>query len=313
MPSIYNFTNITVTLGFYSMIAVSAFGILTNLLNIQVSVRKEMRKTAMGFYNIIISTINCIYLSLALINGNYLTTSQYACILIPYFLRVMYQMSSWLNVMILFDRMILITHNKRRINEVDNFEFNLRKVSLVVFGLLAMLCFINVPNLLFHLQTQTFYNSVANTTIVYLSCTSDSKIILIRDILSSVSRVFLPLIIGTIINGILISKLLRYKPTTGIVSQDRELKFARTIIILNVIYGVSNLISVVTLILINVYGYNQTLISTTSNESAIASFAYVCANIFGAFVNCDLIFFINILSNKRFREEADQLLNRNRL
>ena len=312
MPSKYNFTNLTVTLGFYSIIAVSAFGILTNLLNIQVSFRKEMRKTAMGFYNIIISTINCIYLCVVLINGNYLSTSQYACVLIPYFIRVMYQMSSWLNVMVLFDRMILISYNKRRMHEVDKVEFNLRKVSLLVLGLLAILCLINVPNLLFRLQTQTYYNSVTNTTVVYLPCTSDSIIVLIRDILSSISRVFLPLIIGTIINGVLITKLLRYTPTTDVVSQDRELKFAKTIIILNVIYGVSNLISVVTLILINVYGYNQTLISTTSNESAISSFAYVCANIFGAFINCDLIFFVNILSNKRFREEADQLLNRKR-
>jgi hypothetical protein len=47
-----------------------------------------------------------------------------------------------------------------------------------------------------------------------------------------------------------------------------------------------------------------------SDESAIASFAYVCANIFAIFINFDLIFLVNVITNKKFREEADKLLNR---
>jgi hypothetical protein len=319
MPSKYNFTNITITFGQYSMIAVSAFGLLTNILNIQVSARKEMRKTAMGFYNLIISTLNVAYLILALFQSTYLTSSQYACILIPYFTRIIYQMSSWLNVMVLFDRMILISY-KRRSNESFSPVFNVKKVSLIIVALMAIIFIVNVPNLLFHLDTQTFFNPLTNTTIVYTSCTSDLRTILLRDIIASVTRVILPLVLEVIINTILISKLLKFTDyknnanleTTSLsmMSHEREYRFAQTIIILNVIYGVSNLISVITIVLINVYGYNQTYISTMSDESAIASFAYVCANIFAIFINFDLIFLVNVITNKKFREEADKLLNR---
>ncbi len=319
MPSKYNFTNITMTFGQYSMIFVSAFGLLTNILNVQVSARKEMRKTAMGFYNLIISTLNVAYLILALFQSTYLTSSPYACILIPYFTRIIYQMSSWLNVMVLFDRMILVSY-KRRANETFSHVFNVKKVSLIILALTMVIFVVNVPNLLFRLETRTFFNPQTNTSIVYMSCTSDLNTILLRDTIASVTRVILPLILEVIINTILISKLLKFTDyknnasleTTSLsmVSHEREYRFAQTIIILNVIYGVSNLISVTTIILINVYGYNQTYISTTSDESAIASFAYVCANIFAVFINFDLIFLVNVITNKKFREEADKLLNR---
>ena len=307
MPSKYNFTDVTLTIGYYSILIVSSIGFLSNFLNILVCMRKRMRKTAMGFCNIIISTFNFAYLVLALFQNNYLTSSEYSCILLPYFTRVIYQMSSWLNVLVLLDRMILISYKNR---SDDVFNVNMEKVSLIIMALFALICIVNLPNIFFSLQTQTYFNPLTNTTVMYTMCTSDTQTILIRDILAAVSRVVLPLVLEVIINTTLILKLIKFKNLTTTISHYKEFRFAQTIIILNVFYGVSNLISVITIVFINIYGYNQTYISTTTDQSAIASFAYVCASIFGAFINCDLIFFVNMVTNKRFREEASQVLDR---
>ena len=96
MPSIYNFTNSTHTVEFYGSLGVCIFGTITNLANLQVSSRKEMRLTTMGFYNILISMFNLliIYFNLTMFfpqsigRTQVINTSTWACILIPYLFRV---------------------------------------------------------------------------------------------------------------------------------------------------------------------------------------------------------------------------------
>jgi hypothetical protein len=277
MPSNYNFTNVTITVGSYSIIVVCFVGYLTNVLNILVSMRQEMRKTAMGFYNTIISIFNIGFLVFALFQNNYLTSSVYACVLIPYFTRIIYQMSTWLNVLVLFDRMILMSKKMKSLAASED-VFKMKKVSIIISALFAIVCVINLPNLFFYLQSQTFFNPLTNSTIVYVSCTASTTMLLIRDTATIFSRVVLPLVSEVVINTILIRNLFKLNKITTTVSHNREYRFAKTIIILNVIYGFSNCILATTIIFINIYGYNQQYISTTSDESAIASLA-TCARI----------------------------------
>jgi hypothetical protein len=308
MPSNYNFTDVSLTVGYYSIVIICFVGYLTNVLNILVSMRQEMRKTAMGFYNTIISSFNIVYLVLALFQGS-LTSSVYACVLIPYFTRIIYQISTWSNVLVLFDRMILISKKMKSLKSNDDI-FNMKKVSIIILALFAIVCVINLPNLFFYLQSQTLFNPLTNSTIVYVSCTSSANMMLIRDTMTIISRVALPLVSEVVINTILIRNLFKLNKITTTVSHNREYRFAKTIIILNVIYGFSNCILATTIIFINIYGYNQTYISTTSDESAIASLAYVCANMLVIFINCDLVFFVNMMTNKKYREEASSWLNK---
>ena len=129
---------------------------------------------------------------------------------------------------------------------------------------------------------------------------------IIRDTINSVSRVILPLILQVGTNVALILKLKRVGRliTNRSVSLKRERRFAITITILNTIYAIANVISMVSTLLINLYGYNESYVSINSYESTLAGFIYVCTQMIVMFVNCDLAFIVNIMSNKTFRREA---------
>jgi hypothetical protein len=205
--------------------------------------------------------------------------------------------------------MILMSRKMKSLAASED-VFKMKKVSIIISALFAIVCVINLPNLFFYLQSKTFFNPLTNSTIVYVSCTASTTMLLIRDTASIFSRVVLPLVSEVVINTILIRNLFKLNKITTTVSHNREYRFAKTIIILNVIYGFSNCILATTIIFINIYGYNQQYISTTSDESAIASLAYVCANMLVIFINCDLVFFVNIVTNKKYREEASSWLNK---
>jgi hypothetical protein len=90
-------------------------------------------------------------------------------------------------------------------------------------------------------------------------------------------------------------------------SLKREYKYTITIIVLNIVYIFTDLMVIASLISINVYGYNQTYISRTSNESAIASFIYIFVIVFAIFIVGDLIFFVNLFTNMKFKREEKRL------
>ena len=102
---------------YYICVIVCSIGFATNTLNIVVSTRKKLLKNTMGFYNISMSIFNI----LTLVTVGYLDfftqsigqtplilRSNLNCILISYVMRVISQMSSWLNVMVTTDRMLCV-------------------------------------------------------------------------------------------------------------------------------------------------------------------------------------------------------------
>ena len=58
MQSSINLVKLTQELGYFYVLIVCSFGFLTNFMNVQVSLRKEIQKTTMGFYNICLSISN---------------------------------------------------------------------------------------------------------------------------------------------------------------------------------------------------------------------------------------------------------------
>ena len=134
---------------------------------------------------------------------------------------------------------------------------------------------------------------------------------IIRDTTTAVSRIILPLIllIGTNVALILKLKRVSQNVTNASVSLKRERRFAFTITILNVAYAVANLFSLAATILINVYGYDQSFVTTNTYESALAGFIFVCVQMFATFVNCDLAFIVNLMSHKTFRKEAGKIFS----
>ena len=83
-------TQIKIQLVFYSVIILASIGIISNLLNILVSLRKSIFKSNMGFYNIVMLTLNIStmiisyeeYLPLIIGFSSLSVISNYGCILI---------------------------------------------------------------------------------------------------------------------------------------------------------------------------------------------------------------------------------------
>ena len=311
MPSIYNFTNPTHTVEFYASLSVCIFGTLTNFANLQVSLGKGMRNTTMGFYNILISIFNLliIYFNLSLFfpqsigQTQIINRSELTCIFVPYFFRVFLEMSQWLNVMVSFDRMYLVLDSTR-----SERPLNTKRNLLIALGLFLILCGINFFGFFYHLETKTSFSPNTNENVTVILCTSIYG--LERDLIHIIARAVVPLILQTCTNIILVYRFYRIKnmvTSAFSISLKREFRFAKTIIILNGIFIISDMLALGIHLAINVYGYNQTYISTMSNQSAIASFVFVCAFQFVIFMVCDVLFIVNLLSNKKFRMEANKL------
>ena len=93
--------------GLYVYLVIGAVGILTYIFNIRVCLRKKMRNTAMGFYNFITAVFNIVFFIVTLFSSSLSNVFDWTCIIGPYAMRVISQMSSWLNVMVSFDRLFL--------------------------------------------------------------------------------------------------------------------------------------------------------------------------------------------------------------
>jgi hypothetical protein len=140
-------------------------------------------------------------------------------------------------------------------------------------------------------------------------CTAPKIIQSLRDLLAALVRIILPIIFQTLFNCILIVKLFELKENRDL-TQKKEKRLAFTIIIFNAIYILGELPLIVSSVLINIYGYNQTYISTSSNESAIASFAYVCFIAFALLTSFSLLPVVNFCTNKKYRKETKKMLGR---
>jgi hypothetical protein len=166
---------------------------------------------------------------------------------------------------------------------------------------------INSPGLFFGLQNQQSFNPVTNTTILSTVCTAPNIVGALRDLVGSLTRVAIPFVLQVVINAYLIKKLLNVKHIVQHVSLKREYRYAITIAILNAVYIIADVILLISLVFIFKYGYSQIYLPASSNASALASLGYDFATVVCVFIICDCLFFINLISNKKFRKEAKKI------
>ena len=169
-----------------------------------------------------------------------------------------------------------------------------------------IICVINSPGFFYSLQDEKKFDIATNRTITTLVCSSSPVVIILRDMIHLTFRAVIPAAVQTVANILLLRKFLKAKRliTATTISMKREKRFGFTVLILNTIFIITDVVAVSSVIFLEIYGYNQTYISTTSNESAIASLSYVCTYMFVWLIMCDMLFFINLLTNKTFRKET---------
>jgi hypothetical protein len=310
-----DFTKKIHSIEFYFCIIFCNVGIVFNLLNIFVSSRKEIQKNTMGFYNSTMSVFNIlslvfsgylVFFSQSIDKQMLILTSNQACMLILFFSKAFRFMSSWLNVMATFDRLIFVLYNYK--NRLKFFK-RTKNLTCIAVVMLLFILFLNIPNLFFHLE-QNFNNS-SNSTLTMLECTSSRHIVLLRDFVTIIMRIVLPLLLQLFMNSLLVHKLFKSKKDSNVTrSLKRENKFAFTIIVLNSLYILIELPLLGTIIVSDLFGYayHWSFISTFSNESSFMSFVYVCSIVISHFVQVSL-FFVNLITNKVFRDEVKSIFN----
>ena len=231
-----------------------------------------------------------------------ISTSIYACLAFPFFSRVFSILTSWVNVLVSYDRICAF-----KMNYTTHFLNNRKHLKIMLFVIFLLSCLLHVFNLFFYLESQTQYDSARNVTKTITVCTAPKIILSLRDVFAALARIILPIIFQTIFNGILIVKLFEFRKKRDL-TLKKEKRLAFTVIIFNIIYVLGEMPLIVCSVFINIYGYNQTYISTSSNESAIASFAYVCSLAFVIFTSYSLLPFVNYFTNKIYKKETKKML-----
>ena len=158
MSSTKNLANLTATVALYSFIFVVSVGLITNILNIRICLSKKTRNTALGFYNLIIAIFNIVFLIVTFLSASLSNVFDWTCILGPLTVRILYQMISWLNVMVSFDRLFL-SYTYQPHHNGDKHE-NRKRLSFIILGIFGVLICVNVSGVFYHLEKQQSTNQV---------------------------------------------------------------------------------------------------------------------------------------------------------
>ena len=152
---VIDLTNETHSLEFYMCTVIGSFGILSNILNLIVSSRSKIQEiTTIGFFNVSLSCINIIaltflsylyFFSQSIGKPELMSTSIYACLLVPFFGRVFAATSSWLNILISYDRICIFN-----VNYSTHFINNRKHLRIILMAMFLVACVVSVFNLLFY-------------------------------------------------------------------------------------------------------------------------------------------------------------------
>ena len=297
---------------YYGCLVLVNIGLIANLLNILISLRKNIQKITMGFYNVVMSVFNILLLIIAgylnifpqaLGRAQFISNSYYGCNILSYLLRTILQMTQWLNVLITLDRTICVTFPTRFL-----FIKNKRKLLQIVLAMFVIICILNVINVFFHIEDKSSPLLFANETFNYTVCTSNSLVNLLSATSAMITRIIVPLTLQVVMNAVLIYKLFKIKRSVNVSrSLVKEYKFAVTVVVINGTFVASEIPFLVMLTLITVYGYNQSFIMTGSPLSNQLTLAYVCSYVFSAYTSISL-FFINVFFNRYYKNEVKSIL-----
>ena len=295
---------------YYTFVVFVNMGILGNVLNIFAFLFKATKNAnmTMRFYNLLMSTCNicslvaayvCFFPGALNMPALYIKTDL-SCVFISFTIRIFFQMSSWLTVMATLDRMICISFPHK-----FAFIANKKKLAYIALAIFSIICLLNVPNLMLRLHTSL--DATTNSTIVV--CTTNLKVLAFRDMSGLVLRYVAPFLLLIIFSTILVCKLVRQRTKSISRDMSREYRFAFTVIVLNVLYFLTespNFILTMYLAMEGINPMSQTIVVTNRRE-AIVNIAYSCSLELIA-LRCTCLFFVNLVVNKVYRRELFRML-----
>ena len=247
------------------------------------------------------------------------------CKLLPFLGRGLNQAAAWIQVFITFDRYIFVAYPKR-------FQFaQTRKfiISCVLVDYLISLA-LNVPNLLFSLQTMETKSIVNNLTVIQVTnvCNGSQSLIGIRDNITSVFRLYLPCLLIMIGNHLLIRSVrmskMRFNKIKEITlsassianqvqinnsngsAEKKEQCFMNAIIAMDIVYLITLVPQFIVIVLWTIFS-NISSFPVPKLVIALNTAYYML--IFSAFASLGFPFLINLKYNRIFKSEFKQLLS----
>ena len=310
---ILNLYTLADKLVYYSTFSVATIGIASNILNIIISSRANLRKKAMGFYNIIISIFNILIIVVGSIQYfptsigavNFFLISNFWCVLMTSSSRILIHMVSWLNVMVSLDRTLCVSLSNRL-----KFIQIRKNMLMFMLAMFAVVCALNSPNFFFKLEYDVSFNYTSNKTVsINVRCAATKLITNIRDTIAQLIRTVIPIILQIILNTILIYKLIQTKKQVNISrSLQKEYKFAFTIIMLNFLFIITQAPLLIFTIYINFIAQQSNI---DSKQMAINNFASIVSTLFSTYLFFSL-FFVNLIFNKLFQREIGLMFGMNK-
>ena len=298
----------------YFVITSSSIGIPLNLLNIIVFAKLMHQKTNMGLLCTCQATVDLILLVLTLI----LTRSSPfifpvsldnlndpMCRFVKYIRRLPLHLSSWMNVIITFDRFVFILYGNGQ-----KFRFMKKKTSLaaIIVAVFFILAILDVPNLMFYLPPRSV---TANGTLgPATTCTATFLVLISSDIISIFFRTYIPLSIMLFFNILMIRKIFHDNRATFKQNSlsRKETNFTIAVMAFDVYFFTLNFPLSVFYILYDVNYYSGAF-------QANPEFGALYNVIIGIVVDSSFCvqtfsFFLNFAFNKVFRQTLIQLIGR---
>jgi hypothetical protein len=296
----------------YFVITSSAIGISLNLVNIIVFARTMHQKINMGLLCTCQATVDLVLLLITLLlarSSPFIfpqsldSVSDPMCKFIKYIRRLPLHLSSWMNVIITFDRFVFILYGNGQ-----KFKFMKKKSSLatIIVGIFLFLAIIDFPNLLYYLPPRSV--NPDGTLGPAATCIADFPALISSDMISIFFRTYIPLSLMLFFNVLMIRKIFRnsrssFKQTS---LSRKEANFTIAVMAFDVYFFVLNFPLSVFYILYDVHYYSGVL-STNSEFGALYN---LVLNVMVNFSFCvqTFSFFMNLAFNKVFRQTLLQLI-----
>lgn len=297
-------TSVSSEMNKYYLIVSSSIGIPCNLISIFIFARLIKNKTNMGFLYVCQCTVDLYLLLITLLvlrswpllfPYNFAIVSDDLCKLLTFLRRFSLHISSWMSVLITFDRLIFVLHEQNQ-----KFRFMKRKtyLSLVILGMFICLAIIDIPNLFFYLSINPKTGSG--------SCNGSFAIVISSDIISTFLRTYIPLFLMVSFNFLMIRKIFDKRRLTYNQSllNRKEYQFTFAVMAYSLYFFILNFPLAVFYIFYDVNSYSGAL---AGDFGATYNF------LFNLFLNLTLLqqnlsFFMNLAFNKLFRQEVFMLV-----
>lgn len=310
----------TKQIAWFGNIPMVVFGLVFNQLALIVFYRRRFLHHKMAFYSKINVTSHTFNLSIYLFHLIFILNnrepsieSSFMCKFYPFLTRCAFQLSSWIELLMTFDRNDSIKMgNKAKIKR----KSTIIKIVLwlVVFNLL-----LNSINLTFELHNtdeikKAAMNGTNGTTFLIAYCASEPSVVIVRDVIAQTFRFLLPLVVMVFLNVRLYKDLMVTTSTSRRVSNQgrnlflkKEVNYGLTLFALNVLFLITHTPMFVVLIMQEMSDYFLPTSLSRDYVDHVYFINLISMSMSSVFYSST--FFINIRFNRMFCREFFQILS----